>query len=348
MKFNPQITAVAVAALVASAAAVSAQQAPERERGGAGNPPAASERAPTGPATDGQGQKEHRAPGAAKGEATEPSKGRAAQNPSQERNDRSRHSEGNKSKGDSNAKTTRDQNSKPTDTKRRNATDTGRKDRKTGDQAEGVSKDRNPTRASKNDKNGAAKERQANRGEHESSQKFRALSDEQRTKVRQSFDRKAHVTKVNFNIRIGTRVPRTVHLYPVPTAVIAVLPEYRSYRYVVVEDTICIIDPTSYEIVDVIDETPTVRHEQIATLRLSDRDRGYVVSEIRPDDFPHVGVNVRLALGAEIPDGVRLERFPVAVEDRIPQLRDFRFVQVDRDVVIVQPDQRTVVDVISR
>jgi Protein of unknown function (DUF1236) len=42
---------------------------------------------------------------------------------------------------------------------------------------------------------------------------------------------------------MGSRIPRTVKLFAVPAAVFAILPYYRDYRYVVVEDTICIVDP---------------------------------------------------------------------------------------------------------
>ena len=71
------------------------------------------------------------------------------------------------------------------------------------------------------------------------------LSEQQQTRVRETVlkQRGGRITNVNFSITVGTRVPRSVQLAVLPAAVIEVVPEYRSYRYVVVRDDIVIIDP---------------------------------------------------------------------------------------------------------
>jgi hypothetical protein len=81
-----------------------------------------------------------------------------------------------------------------------------------------------------------------------------SLTSEQRTKISTSI-RQTNVTKVtnaNFNISVGTVVPRTVTLHALPPTVIEVYPQWRSYRFVLVEDEIVIIEPGSYRIVAVI------------------------------------------------------------------------------------------------
>jgi hypothetical protein len=60
-------------------------------------------------------------------------------------------------------------------------------------------------------------------------------------------------TNVNFNIAVGTTVPRTVTLHALPPTVVEVYPQWRGYRFVLVEDEIIIIEPGSYRIVAVID-----------------------------------------------------------------------------------------------
>jgi hypothetical protein len=50
-----------------------------------------------------------------------------------------------------------------------------------------------------------------------------------------------HESKVNFNISVGTVVPRTVTLHPLPATVIEVCPQWRGYRFVLVGDEIVII-----------------------------------------------------------------------------------------------------------
>jgi hypothetical protein len=139
-----------------------------------------------------------------------------------------------------------------------------------------------------------------------------------------------------------------VRLFAVPAAVLAIFPYYRDYRYVVEEDTICIVDPDTYEIVDVLDEgTFAPSRPQVAELTLTDRERGLVLDSI-PPDFPDVRLRLRLALGAEIPASVELHEFAPLLLDRVPKLRDFRFVVSQDQIVIVAPQDRSIVLVLDR
>ena len=81
------------------------------------------------------------------------------------------------------------------------------------------------------------------------------ITDEKRTNIHQNILKEKNVnraTNVNFSINLGTRVPRSVRLAVLPATVIQIVPEYRSYRYFVVDDQICIVEPSTYEIVEVI------------------------------------------------------------------------------------------------
>ncbi|HYC17164.1 MAG TPA: DUF1236 domain-containing protein [Pseudolabrys sp.] len=49
--------------------------------------------------------------------------------------------------------------------------------------------------------------------------------------------------------RIGTRVPESVELYPVPQAVAVEVPAIRAYKYMVVNDRVVLIDPATSEVV---------------------------------------------------------------------------------------------------
>src|SRR3954454_21556688 len=81
------------------------------------------------------------------------------------------------------------------------------------------------------------------------------LSTEQRTKITSVIrsPRVEPVTNVNFNISVGTRVPREVHFHPLPAEVVTVYPEWRGYDFILVREQIIVIDPRSYEIVAVLD-----------------------------------------------------------------------------------------------
>ncbi|ACS42737.1 conserved hypothetical protein [Methylorubrum extorquens AM1] len=82
----------------------------------------------------------------------------------------------------------------------------------------------------------------------------RNLSSTQRTEFRQSISRSSvrAVTNVNFAVRVGTAIPRSVSLHPLPPAILSVVPAYRGLQFILVGDDIVIIDPDTYEIVDVI------------------------------------------------------------------------------------------------
>jgi hypothetical protein len=162
-----------------------------------------------------------------------------------------------------------------------------------------------------------------------------------------NFDR-ARVTRVNFDHRIGHRVPRNFRLFAIPAAVIGFFPYYRDYSYFVVDDDVCIVDRSSYAIVDVIDRgywSGGGGRQQVAGLRLSATEIGLVRDSI-PRDFPVADVRLRLALGAEIPGDAQLHEFAVLVLDRVPQLREFRFLATE--IVIVDPSDRSIALVIDR
>ncbi|MDB5616021.1 DUF1236 domain-containing protein [Tardiphaga sp.] len=81
------------------------------------------------------------------------------------------------------------------------------------------------------------------------------LSTDQRTKItsvikEQKIER---VTSVNFNISVGTRVPRDVQFHPLPAEIITIYPDWRGYDFILVRDQIIVINPRSFEIVAVID-----------------------------------------------------------------------------------------------
>ena len=59
-------------------------------------------------------------------------------------------------------------------------------------------------------------------------------------------------TEINFNISVGTAVPRSVRLVTVPTTIVEIHPAWRGYMYFVVDDEIIIVEPGSLRIVAVI------------------------------------------------------------------------------------------------
>ena len=175
------------------------------------------------------------------------------------------------------------------------------------------------------------------------------LSGDQQHRLGQAFPvNRDRIARVQFARRIGTRIPRSVSLFVVPAAVLAIFPYYRDYRYVVEDDTICIVDPDTYEIVDVLDEEPYIPgfRPPVPELTLSDSEVAFVLSSI-PPDFPQAQVRLRLALGVEIPPSVELYEFAPMVLDRIPKLAQFRFVVTEDQLVVVAPQDRSIARVLD-
>lgn len=61
------------------------------------------------------------------------------------------------------------------------------------------------------------------------------------------------VTNVNFNVSVGTRIPGSVHFYPVPAPVVAIYPEWRGYQFILVGSRYIIVEPETHEIVYIIE-----------------------------------------------------------------------------------------------
>jgi hypothetical protein len=80
------------------------------------------------------------------------------------------------------------------------------------------------------------------------------LSTEQRTKITTIFKQhKVAPAKLSVSISVGTRVPESVHFYPIPTEVIVIYPEWRGYDYILVGDQILVVDPRTHQIVAILE-----------------------------------------------------------------------------------------------
>jgi hypothetical protein len=82
------------------------------------------------------------------------------------------------------------------------------------------------------------------------------ITPEKRTQIHQVFieERSApQVDRVDFDLSVGTAVPRSVRFVAVPSTIIAIEPSWRGYDYFMVGDQVVIVDPRSMEIVAILD-----------------------------------------------------------------------------------------------
>ena len=174
-------------------------------------------------------------------------------------------------------------------------------------------------------------------------------SDQQRREVRQRLFGNPGVQRIsrsqlNVALAMGSRIPRRHRLYRFAPALLAIIPAYAAYQYLIVDDTICVVDPDSYAIVDVI---PSSIEQDRPALALS-TDQMRCVYAATPKDQARSNRRVRLALGAEIPRNVQLFAFPEEGLACAPELAGYRYIVVEDDVGIVDPVDYAISGVITR
>ena len=179
-------------------------------------------------------------------------------------------------------------------------------------------------------------------------------SDQQRREVRERLFRGRNVDRIsrkrlNVPLTIGSRIPRRHRLHRFTPALLALAPMYAAYSYLVVDDTICVVDPESYAIVDVIPSSV----ERAGPLPASGSRLALSAAQMRciyesvPKDEARVNLRLRLALGAEIPRDVTLARFPERTLGCAPGLASLGYIVVQDDVVIVDPADYAIVHLIA-
>ena len=369
----PMATGVA---LIASGGLAAAQPSSGTDRPGMGRPDRSGSQGPRsqdrGSRVEGRGQIERRSEPQRQPRAVEQQRGmeqrRAAQqersrtersseqrrniererNAERERADRRRAAE----QGQERAKQTREQEQKAERERiqqQQRSTEQQRIERQRAERERALDRDRSASERQL-DRQMTGREKDLVARRHEELQQARTrLTMEQRERFHRAFDfKRARVSNVRFDYHVGHTVPRHLHLYPVPREVITLFPYYRDYSYFVVDDEICIVDPHTYVVVDVVDEGyRSAPRPQVAGLSLTEREIALIRESI-PPDFPDAGVRLRLALGATIPRDAELYIFPVVVLDRVPVLRDYRFLVTGDQIVIVEPGDRSIELVIDR
>jgi len=83
------------------------------------------------------------------------------------------------------------------------------------------------------------------------------MTAEQKTKIRTTVLQSSSAPKVsrsqiNFNISVGTVVPRSVHFVTVPATLVEIYPSWRGYSYFIVDDEIIIVEPRTLKIIAVL------------------------------------------------------------------------------------------------
>ncbi len=99
--------------------------------------------------------------------------------------------------------------------------------------------------------------REAQRGkqkfleERRSAAKSVSLSPDQRTKLHNMMTSGTlqRIVKTNFPVSVGSSIPDGMRVYSIPRSVADLVPQYRSFNYIVVGQNLLIIDPDTNKII---------------------------------------------------------------------------------------------------
>jgi len=177
------------------------------------------------------------------------------------------------------------------------------------------------------------------------------LSQNDRSKVISTLrsDTRGSRENVNVSLSIGERLPPRIHARPLPRTIVDIMPEYRGYDYVMVQDRVDIVDPRTHEVVDIVEEGgPTVAQGGTFESRTFQSGRVHLTTEQREmlfrDARPMTSSQVSSSGGTCLTE----QPVPDALASQNPDLKGYNFLKVGNDIVLIDPKDQKVIDVIQQ
>jgi hypothetical protein len=140
--------------------------------------------------------------------------------------------------------------------------------------------------------------------------------------------------------------------------VIAIYPRFRGHQFVVVEDEIVIIEPRTRRIVTTIPRsggavasrsprTTTGAADTADRIRLSPEQRRVIRTIVVQEPVCRYEQRIDFFIGIPLPSTAKVCEFPERVVSEVPEIRRYRYMVRDEEVIVVDPDdERRVVEVI--
>jgi hypothetical protein len=172
-------------------------------------------------------------------------------------------------------------------------------------------------------------------------------NDDQRRQIAERLHRERSASNENINIRVnvGERLPPRVRPRPLPPEIVQIAPQYHDYEYTVINDEIAIVDPRSREVVDIIDDTGA------AGGRMASRRDRVVITREQRDQLKQVA---RRTVGSASSSGsvsdsscLQLQPMPEELARNNPELSQYRYLAIGDEVVLVDPRQQKIVQMID-
>jgi hypothetical protein len=183
-----------------------------------------------------------------------------------------------------------------------------------------------------------------------------SVNDQQRSRVFDQLHRDREFdqarTDLDIRVNVGERLPERVRPRRLPDDIVTVVPEYRGYDYTVVHDEIAIIDPRSREIVDVIPQGGVSADRGYGSsdrtrVVLSD-DQRQILRRAATSSSSTVGSTASSSSGSSGPSCLSLQRVPDEIARSNPELASYQYLAIGDQVVLIDPQNQKVVQVIDQ
>jgi hypothetical protein len=190
-----------------------------------------------------------------------------------------------------------------------------------------------------------------------STQSSTSVTQEQQTKFNQVIEKQKvqSITNVNFSVAVGSTVPTSVRFHDVPRDIVTINPEFRGKKFVVVREEIVIIEPRTHRIVSVIPRSgrattgtsTSVRQTTSSQLQLSAEKKRKIHDIVMRERVSPVREDIRLTVGEDVPRSLEFHTFSEEIVTEVPEIRSYRFFVKDNGVVLVDPGEHRIVEVID-
>jgi hypothetical protein len=190
------------------------------------------------------------------------------------------------------------------------------------------------------------------------------LSSEQRTRIATRFSERIDrmnvrpLSRSQFSVSVGALLPRSVRAYPVPRDIVTVYPEFRNHQFVVVEDDIVIVEPRSQRVVTVLPMSGERRAAGSATrettgtapaesrISLSPREREVIRTVVMREPACRLEQRIEFFLFVPLPRTVEVCELPPQIVSEVPEVSRYRYTVRGDEIVLVDPDEYKVIEVI--
>lgn len=152
---------------------------------------------------------------------------------------------------------------------------------------------------------------------------------------------------IDMRVSVGERLPDNVRPRPLPPDIVQIVPQYRDYDYTVIDDRVAVVDPRTRDIVDVIDEGGGGYADRGYSqgysasgshITLSSDERQQLLKRAAPVTVGSNGGNSAC---------ITMQQVPEDLAQQHPELASDRYIAVGDQIVIVDPKQQKVVQVID-